>query len=77
MGITVVESLEERAELIEALRGLLDRLCAPDLTLAESKVLRECLSDLLDQREQGGESDQAASLPPIVLPYCPSMVNGP
>jgi hypothetical protein len=46
-------SSEERAERIEALRGLLDRLCAPDLTLAEAKPLRTSLFDLLERTDRG------------------------
>jgi hypothetical protein len=38
--VRAMGSSEERAERIEALRGLLDGLCAPDLTLAEAKPLR-------------------------------------
>ena len=38
---------EERAAQIKALHGLLDRLCSPDLTLEEAKVLRNQLFGLL------------------------------
>jgi hypothetical protein len=48
-------SSEERAERIAALRGLLDRLCAPDLTLAEAKPLRTRLFDLLERTDRGME----------------------
>jgi hypothetical protein len=41
-----------RAERIEALRGLLGRLCAPDLTLAGAKPLRTRLLDLLEQSDR-------------------------
>ena len=40
---------EERAAQIETLHGLLDRLCSPDLTLGEAKVLRNQLFDLLER----------------------------
>jgi hypothetical protein len=40
---------EERAAQIETLRGLLDRLCSPDLTLGEAKVLRNQLLDFLER----------------------------
>jgi hypothetical protein len=69
MWMTVMESRERRAERIEALRGLLDRLCAPDLTLAEAKVLREIVYDLLEQREWGGKSGQAVVLPSVIPCY--------
>lgn len=39
----------EQAERIQALRGLVERLCASDLTLTEAKVLRGRLSDLLER----------------------------
>src|SRR5512135_2961939 len=48
-GGKAMGSSEGRAERIEALRGLLERLCAPDLTLAEAKPLRNRLFDLLEQ----------------------------
>ena len=44
-------SQQERTERIEALRGLIERLSAPDLTLAEAKVLRSRISDLLEREE--------------------------
>jgi hypothetical protein len=43
----VMGNPREQTERIEALRGLVERLSAPDLTLAEGKVLRGRLSDLL------------------------------
>jgi hypothetical protein len=50
-----MESQEEQTERIEALQRLLDRLCAPDLTLTEAKALRSHVSDLLerDHRPRG------------------------
>lgn len=50
-----------RAGRIEALRGLLERLSAPDLTLAEARVLRGRLSDLLGQGDRGEGAGQPAS----------------
>jgi len=47
MVLFMVSPDEERADQIETLRGLLDRLCSPDLTLGEAKVLRNHLFDLL------------------------------
>jgi hypothetical protein len=47
---SVMVSLDEqRAAQIEILRGLLDRLCSPDLTLGEAKVLRNQLLDFLER----------------------------
>ncbi len=40
---------EQRAAQIETLRGLLDRLCSPDLTLGEAKVLRNQFLDFLER----------------------------
>ena len=37
----------ERNLLLHALRQLMDQLCSPDLTAAESKILRPQLEDLL------------------------------
>jgi hypothetical protein len=68
MGMTIMESRERRAERIEALRRLLDRLCVPDLTLAEAKVLNERLSAILERKDEwGGETDQAASSQPVAF----------
>ena len=47
--MTVMGSQQERTGRIEALRGLIERLSAPDLTLAEAKVVRGCISDLLER----------------------------
>jgi hypothetical protein len=41
-------SRDEKMERIEALWILMDRLCSPDLTLAEAKGLRGRLTDLLE-----------------------------
>jgi hypothetical protein len=40
---------EERVAQIQTLHGLLDRLCSPDITLEEGKVLRSQLLDLLER----------------------------
>jgi len=42
-----MRSGQEQTERIKALEGLLDRLCAPDLTLGEAKDLRDRLSTVL------------------------------
>ena len=54
-------SQQEQAERMEILRGLIERLSAPDLTLAEAKVLRVRISDLLEREDQPTGSSQAAS----------------
>jgi hypothetical protein len=49
MRLTIMGSQHEQTERIEALRGLIERLSAPDLTLAEAKVLRGCIAELLER----------------------------
>jgi hypothetical protein len=46
-GWKLMASQGEQTERVEALRGLIERLSAPDLTLTESKVLRDRLTELL------------------------------
>ena len=58
-------SSEGRAERIEALRGLLERLCAPDLTLAEAKPPRTRLFDLLEQIDRGTKPAGGTSSQPF------------
>jgi hypothetical protein len=58
-------SSEERAERIEALRWLLGRLCAPDLTLAEAKPLRTRLFDLLERTDRDREPTGATPPQPL------------
>ena len=57
---------QERTDRIDALRGLIERLCAPDLTLAEAKVLRGRISDLLELDKEPAACDQLASSPALV-----------
>ena len=64
-AVTVMGSPEERAEQIESLRGLLDRLCAPDLTLAEAKPLRTRLFDLLVRIDEGKAPTGGTPSPPL------------
>ncbi|WP_406694899.1 hypothetical protein V5E97_28040 [Singulisphaera sp. Ch08] len=45
--------LERKTERLEALRKLMDRLCAPDLMLPEATVLRNRLSVLLAHEDDG------------------------
>jgi hypothetical protein len=61
-----------RAERIDALRGLMERLCSPDLTLAEAKPLRARLSRLLERTDPEGELDWTASSP-LVAPSRPGL----
>jgi hypothetical protein len=49
----------ERAELIEVLRKLLDRLRSPDLTLGEAKSLRTQVLILLDRKDIGAETNES------------------
>ena len=55
-------SQQEQAERMEVLRGPIERLSAPDLTLAEAKVLRGRISDLLEREEQPAGSGQTAGV---------------
>jgi hypothetical protein len=57
---------QERTDRIDALRGLIERLCAPDLTVAEAKVLRARLSDLLEPDKEPAACDRLASSPALV-----------
>jgi hypothetical protein len=57
---------QERTDRIDALRGLMERLCAPDLTLAEAEVLRARLSDLLEPDKEPAACDRLASSPVLV-----------
>jgi hypothetical protein len=43
------------------LRGLVERLCGPDLTLAEAKALRIQVLTLLERRDLSTEPDSSAS----------------
>jgi hypothetical protein len=52
---------QERTEQIEVLRGLIEQLSAPDLTLAEAKVLRGRISDLLEREDQPAGRGQVPS----------------
>ena len=56
---------QERTDRIDALRGLIERLCAPALTLAEAKVLRGRISDLLEVDKGPAACDQLASSPAL------------
>lgn len=62
-------------ERIEALRTLIERLSAPDLTLAEAKVLRGELGQLLEPAD-GTTARNRTTSSPSLLPY-PSFADGP
>jgi hypothetical protein len=57
----VMGNQQEQAERMEILRGLIERLSAPDLTLAEAKVLRGRIADLLEPENQPVGRGQTAS----------------
>jgi hypothetical protein len=59
--LMVMGSQQEQTERIEALRGLIERLSAPELTLTEAKVLRGCITDLLERDNQPAGWGQMAS----------------
>ena len=64
--VMVMGIQQERTDRIDALRGLIERLCAPDLTLAEATVLRARLPDLLEPDKEPAACDQLASSPALV-----------
>jgi hypothetical protein len=65
---------EDQAELIGTLKGLVDRLCSPDLTLAESSLIYDRLMELLERI--GGLEPKARTPRPMEpagpLPEAPS-----
>jgi hypothetical protein len=58
----VMRSQHDRTERIELLRGLIERLSAPDLTLSEAKVLRGRLSGLLERDDEPAGRGRPAAL---------------
>jgi hypothetical protein len=60
-----MESPSERVERIEAMRGLIDRLCSPELTLGEAKSLRTQLLNLLGRNDLFAETEPSA----LPLPF--------
>jgi hypothetical protein len=56
-----MEHPKERVERLEALRGLVDKLCGADVTLPEAKSLRIQLLSLLDRSDLSTETDPSAS----------------
>lgn len=55
-------------EHIELLRGLIERLGAPDLTLSEAKVLRDRLAHLLSHEDRRTGGEPRASSPLLIPP---------
>jgi hypothetical protein len=64
--MTVMGVQREQAERIETLRGLIERLSAPNLTLDEAKDLRGRISELLGREDQPAAWDPLASSPALV-----------
>jgi hypothetical protein len=58
-----MEPPKDRIDRLEVLRGLVERLCGADLTLAEAKSLRIQVLILLDHGELSAETDSSASSP--------------
>ncbi len=56
-----MEQPSDRIDRLEVLRGLVERLCGADLTLAEAKLLRIQVLILLDRDELSAETDSSAS----------------
>jgi hypothetical protein len=59
--LKVMGSQDEQTERTEALRGLIERLSAPDLTLAEAKDLRGRLSDVLERGNHPAVGERTTS----------------
>jgi hypothetical protein len=59
--IPVMEQPDDRIDRLEVLRGLVERLCGADLTLAEAKSLRIQVLILLDRDELSAETDSSTS----------------
>jgi hypothetical protein len=66
--LKVMGSQHEQTERIEALRGLIERLSAPDLTLAEGEALRGRLSDLLERDDPPAGWDRGTPSPSLAPP---------
>ncbi len=62
-------SLHEKTDRIEALRGLIERLSAPDLTLNEAKDLRERMTALLNR----DDPSPAVGVPSLEIGDHPSL----
>lgn len=75
LKLTGTSSQNEQNERIEALRTLIERLSAPELTLAEAKLLRGELFELLEPADGTAVRDRMTSAPSL-LPY-PSCGDGP
>jgi hypothetical protein len=56
-----MEQPKERFDRLEILRGLVERLCGADLTLAEAKLLRIQVLILLERSDLSTETDSSAS----------------
>lgn len=50
---------QDRAHLVEALRATIDALCSPDLTLAQSRLLRPRVLGLLAALDPSFRSDRS------------------
>lgn len=48
-------SILDNPRTIESLRGMLDELCSPDLTLGRAKILRCRLAQLLETLDSSSE----------------------
>ena len=56
-----MEQPKERVDRLEILRGLVERLCGADLTLAEAKSLRIQVLILLERADLSAETDSSTS----------------
>jgi len=61
---STMKSQEEQIDRLETLKGLMDRLCDPDLTLVESRAVRRLLAEFLDQETPGGGPTEGPGMLP-------------
>jgi hypothetical protein len=64
--LKVMGSQHQPSERIEALQGLIERLSAPDLTLADATLLRSRLWDLLEVDGTSAAWDRTDAAPGLV-----------
>ena len=66
----VMGSQHDHTERNEALRGLIERLSDPELTLSEAKVLRGRLSGLLERDDEPAGCDRSTAPPTACACRC-------
>lgn len=72
----MLKAHDDRPGLARTLAALMDRLCAPDLTLAEARDLRSQLGRLLPAAEAVGERAGNPLVAPAVRPWLGGWCGG-